>query len=208
MAIAPVCDFGWKAVDAALPGVDGRTHRILDHAGPNGLVVAFICNHCPYVKAVIERIVRDAADLKQHGVGFVAISSNDAEAYPEDSFPEMKLFAARNGFAFSYLYDEDQTVANSLWRGLHAGLLRLQRRTGTAISRPAGCLAQAGGRAGSAPRPVRGDDGSRPHRPWTARADALDRLLDQMEGVRRDGNFFRDAMSHFDPRTDVEVSQS
>ena len=114
MATAPpVCDFGWKAVDAALPGVDGNSHRILDQAGPNGLVVAFICNHCPYVKAVIGRIVRDAADLKEHGVGFVAISSNDADTYPADSFPEMKLFAARNGFGFPYLYDEDQTVARS-----------------------------------------------------------------------------------------------
>lgn len=111
--IPPVCDFGWKAVDAALPGVDGKTHRILGEAGPNGLVVAFICNHCPYVKAVIGRIVRDAGDLKEHGVGFVAISSNDAEAYPADSFAEMKLFATRNGFAFPYLYDEDQTVAKT-----------------------------------------------------------------------------------------------
>ena len=85
--IAPVCDFGWKAVDAKLPGVDGKTHGIFEQAGPNGLVVAFICNHCPYVKAVIRRIVRDAADLKQHGIGFVAISSNDAKSYPEDSFP-------------------------------------------------------------------------------------------------------------------------
>ncbi len=114
MATAPpVCDFGWKAVDAALPGVDGNSHRILDQAGPNGLVVAFICNHCPYVKAVIGRIVRDAADLKEHGVGFVAISSNDADTYSADSFPEMKLFATRNGFGFPYLYDEDQMVARS-----------------------------------------------------------------------------------------------
>ena len=111
--VPPVCDFGWKAVDAALPGVDGRTHRILDQAGPNGLVVAFICNHCPYVKAVIGRIVRDAADLREHGVGFVAISSNDAEAYPADAFPEMKLFATRNGFGFPYLHDEDQSVAKA-----------------------------------------------------------------------------------------------
>lgn len=109
--VPPVRDFDWKAVDAALPGVDGRTHSIFDQAGPNGLVVAFICNHCPYVKAVIGRIVRDAADLKEHGIGFVAISSNDAEAYPDDSFPEMKLFAERNGFAFPYLYDEDQAIA-------------------------------------------------------------------------------------------------
>ncbi|MEP9386552.1 thioredoxin family protein [Mesorhizobium sp. KR9-304] len=111
--IAPVCDFGWKAVDATLPGVDGKTHRIFDHAGPNGLVVAFICNHCPYVKAVIGRIVRGAADLEEHGVGFVAISSNDAEAYPADSFPEMKLFAKHNAFAFPYLHDADQTVARA-----------------------------------------------------------------------------------------------
>jgi len=111
--VPPVCDFDWKAVDAALPGVDGRTRRIFEQAGPNGLVVAFICNHCPYVKAVIGRIVRDAADLKGHGVGFVAINSNDAEAYPADSFPEMKQFATRNAIAFPYLHDEDQAVART-----------------------------------------------------------------------------------------------
>lgn len=112
-AIPPVCDFGWPAVDATLPGVDGRQHSIFEHAGPNGLVVAFICNHCPYVKAVIARIVRDAADLKAEGVGFVAISSNDAEAYPEDSFSNMKLFAEAHEFGFPYLYDEDQSVARA-----------------------------------------------------------------------------------------------
>ncbi|RYB96852.1 redoxin domain-containing protein, partial [Ciceribacter ferrooxidans] len=82
----PLCDFGWKAVDAKLPAVDGRTLSILELAGPRGLVVAFICNHCPYVRAVISRIVRDARDLAGVGIGFVAISSNDALAYPEDSF--------------------------------------------------------------------------------------------------------------------------
>lgn len=112
-AIPPVCDFGWKAIDARLPGTDGKMHSILDQAGPNGLVVAFICNHCPYVKAVIARIVRDAAELRQHGVGFVAVSSNDADAYPEDSFEKMKEFAARNGFTFPYLHDEDQKVAKA-----------------------------------------------------------------------------------------------
>lgn len=112
-AIPPVCDFGWPAVDATLPGVDGKTHRLFDLAGENGLVVAFICNHCPYVKAVIARIVRDAADLKAHGIGFVAISSNDADAYPEDSFANMKLFAAAHGFGFPYLHDEDQSVARA-----------------------------------------------------------------------------------------------
>jgi peroxiredoxin len=112
-AIPPVCDFGWPAVDATLPGADDRQHSIFEQAGPNGLVVAFICNHCPYVKAVISRIVRDAEDLKAEGVGFVAISSNDAEAYPEDSFANMKLFAEAHEFSFPYLYDEDQSVARA-----------------------------------------------------------------------------------------------
>jgi peroxiredoxin len=112
-AIPPVCDFGWPAVDATLPGVDGKMHSIFDQAGPNGLVVAFICNHCPYVKAVIGRIVRDAEDLKAEGIGFVAINSNDSDAYPEDSFANMKLFTEAHGFGFPYLHDEDQAVARA-----------------------------------------------------------------------------------------------
>lgn len=112
-ATPPVCEFGWKAVDATLPGVEGNVHRLFDHAGPGGLVIAFICNHCPYVKAVIGRIVRDATDLEAHGVGFVAICSNDAKAYPEDSFDNMKAFAVEHGFTFPYLQDEDQSVARA-----------------------------------------------------------------------------------------------
>lgn len=112
-AIPPLCDFGWKAVDARLPATDGRTYSVLDLSGPNGLVVVFICNHCPYVKAVIARIVRDAIDLEAHGIGFVAINANDAEAYPEDSFENMKRFASQHALPFPYLYDEDQTVARA-----------------------------------------------------------------------------------------------
>ncbi|WP_046120837.1 thioredoxin family protein [Ensifer aridi] len=112
-ATPPICDFGWPAVDARLPGVDGLIHSIFDQAGPKGLVVAFICNHCPYVKSVIGRIVRDAIDLKAHGIGFVAISANDADAYPRDSFDNMKRFASQNALPFSYLYDEDQSVAKA-----------------------------------------------------------------------------------------------
>jgi peroxiredoxin len=112
-AVPPVCDFGWKAIEATLPGVEGRKHSLLAEKGPNGLVIAFICNHCPYVKAVIDRIVRDAHDLKAHGIGFVAISSNDAKAYPEDSFENMKVFAKKHGFSFPYLHDEDQSVARA-----------------------------------------------------------------------------------------------
>jgi peroxiredoxin len=111
--VPPVCDFGWKAVDAVLPGVDGRSHSIFEMKGPRGLVVVFICNHCPYVKAVIDRVVREAIELEAHGVGFVAISSNDAAAYPEDSFDNMRLFAKKHGFGFPYLYDEDQSVARA-----------------------------------------------------------------------------------------------
>ena len=109
-AVPPICDFGWKAIDSNLPGVDGKAHGIFEQKGENGLVVAFICNHCPYVKSVIDRIVRDAAELKKHGIGFVAINSNDASAYPEDSFENMKAFADKHCFTFPYLHDEDQSV--------------------------------------------------------------------------------------------------
>jgi peroxiredoxin len=112
-AIPPVCDFGWKAIDADLPATDGSRYSVLGRAGPNGLVVAFICNHCPYVKAVIDRIVRDARDLESLGIGFVAINANDADTYPEDSFEAMKLFAEQNSFPFPYLHDEDQSLARA-----------------------------------------------------------------------------------------------
>ena len=112
-AQAPACDFGWKAPDFELPGVDGRTYTFDDIAGEKGTVVAFICNHCPYVKAIIDRMVRDAKDLAEHGIGFVAISSNDAAQYPQDSFDNMKKFAEEHGFPFPYLYDESQQVAKA-----------------------------------------------------------------------------------------------
>ncbi len=116
-AMPPICDFGWTpdaaTLDAELKATDGKSYRIRDLAGPNGLVVAFICNHCPYVKAVIDRIVSDAKALEKMGVGFVAINANDADAYPDDSFDKMKLFADMNGFGFPYLHDEDQSVAKS-----------------------------------------------------------------------------------------------
>ncbi len=109
----PICNFGWKAPDFALPGVDGRIWSLADVKGERGTLVVFICNHCPYVKAVIDRFVRDAKELQAMGVGIVAISSNDAAHYPEDSFDNMKAFAARHGFTFPYLYDETQDVAHA-----------------------------------------------------------------------------------------------
>jgi len=104
---------GMKAPDFALPGVDGRTWSFADVAGGNGTVVVFICNHCPYVKAVVDRMVRDARELKGYGVGTIAINSNDPAAYPEDSFPNMVTFAAAHGFEFPYVYDESQAVAHA-----------------------------------------------------------------------------------------------
>jgi peroxiredoxin len=110
---ASTCDFGWKAADFLLPATDGRSYSLGDIKGAQGTVIVFICNHCPYVQAVIGRIVRDAKDLRALGVGFAAISSNDAAAYPEDSFDNMKVFAAEHGFPFPYLYDESQAVARA-----------------------------------------------------------------------------------------------
>ncbi len=112
-AETPICDFGWKAPSFHLPGVDGKSYSLDQLKGPNGTLVMFICNHCPYVKAVIDRIVRDANDLRALGVSTVAISSNDAVHYPEDSFANMKRFAAHHGFTFPYLYDESQEVARA-----------------------------------------------------------------------------------------------
>jgi peroxiredoxin len=112
-ATSPIGDLGWTAPDFSLPGTDGRIYSLADVRGPKGTVVMFICNHCPYVQAVLDRIVRDARDLTAHGVRSVAISSNDAEAYPEDSFARMKEAATRHGFPFPYLYDESQDVARA-----------------------------------------------------------------------------------------------
>ncbi|MDZ4791277.1 MAG: thioredoxin family protein [Hyphomicrobiales bacterium] len=109
----PICDFGWKASDFSLLATDGVTHNLTSAAGSNGLLMMFICNHCPYVKAVIGRIVRDARELEALGVNSIAICSNDAVAYPEDSFENMKLFAAEHDFPFHYLHDESQSVAKA-----------------------------------------------------------------------------------------------
>ncbi|MDX1804695.1 MAG: thioredoxin family protein, partial [Alcanivorax sp.] len=109
----PICDFGQPAVDFSLPGVDGKTWTLADCAGPKGLLVMFICNHCPYVKAVRERLIRDANDLKALGVGVVAINSNDAVKYPDDSFEAMKETAQQYGYPFPYLFDETQQVARA-----------------------------------------------------------------------------------------------
>ena len=109
----PLCDFGWKAPDFDLPGVDGKRHNLASARGENGLLVMFICNHCPYVKAVIHRIVRDARELGQRGVGCIAVMSNDATAYAEDSFDNMIKLSRDMDFPFPYVLDESQAVARA-----------------------------------------------------------------------------------------------
>ncbi|MGB0084533.1 MAG: thioredoxin family protein [Rhodomicrobiaceae bacterium] len=112
-ATTTICDFGWQARDFRLPGTDGKIYSLADIRGEKGTLIMFICNHCPYVRAVIDRIVRDAVALEAFGVRSVAVSSNDAVTYPDDSFEKMKVFAAANRFPFPYLYDESQTVARA-----------------------------------------------------------------------------------------------
>ena len=109
----PVCDFGLSAIPFELPGVDGQNWNLEDCAGPNGLLVMFICNHCPYVKAVLDRIVRDTKDLRKQGVNSVAIMSNDPNQYEEDSFENMQKIAADLDFPFPYLLDHTQQVAKA-----------------------------------------------------------------------------------------------
>jgi peroxiredoxin len=105
----PICDFGWKAPGFRLPATDGRTYAFDDIAGPKGTLIVWICNHCPYVRAVLDRIIRDARDLQALGIGVAAISSNDATLRPEDGFDEMRKLA----LPFPYLHDESQEVARA-----------------------------------------------------------------------------------------------
>ena len=110
---ANICAFGWKARDFALKGTDGKTYSLADIRGLKGTLVVFICNHCPYVKAAIGRIVAEAKALREIGIGTIAIMPNDTETYPEDSFDNMKKFAARHAFIFPYVIDTTQEIARA-----------------------------------------------------------------------------------------------
>lgn len=109
----PVCDFGKPAIDFGLTGTDGKVWTLADCRGPRGLLVMFICNHCPYVKAVRSRLVRDARELGALGIGSVAIMSNDPAIQPEDDFENMQRIAREFDFPFPYLMDETQAVARA-----------------------------------------------------------------------------------------------
>jgi len=104
---------GTSAPEFKLPATDGKIYALEDVAGPRGTVIVFMCNHCPYVKAVVDRLVQAARALMAEGIGFAAICSNDAVSYPEDSFDNMRRFAKAHDFPFAYLHDESQTVARA-----------------------------------------------------------------------------------------------
>lgn len=107
----PEVNRGWKAPDFSLKGTDGALWTLDKAKGPNGLLVMFICNHCPFVKAILDKLVRDTAALREHGVHTIAIMSNDADDYPEDSFDNMRALAEARQFSFPYVIDETQEVA-------------------------------------------------------------------------------------------------
>ncbi len=109
----PEVNNGWQAVDFELKGTDGKTYTLANAAGENGLLIMFICNHCPYVKAILDKIIRDAAELKENGVNTIAIMSNDSAEYPDDSFENMQKLAEEKNFPFPYIIDEDQSVAKN-----------------------------------------------------------------------------------------------
>lgn len=109
----PVCDFDWRAPSFSLPGTDGQSHTLADISGPNGTLMMFICNHCPFVLAILDRIIRDARGLQGLGVGVAAICSNDPVAYPADNFVNMTQLAQNHAFPFPYLHDADQSVARA-----------------------------------------------------------------------------------------------
>jgi len=114
MAVStPIADIGWAAAPFTLKGTDSRFHSLKQLAGPRGTLVVFMCNHCPYVKAILPRLIRDAQDLKALGVHTVAINPNDDVAYPEDSFAHMKVLARELALPFHYLHDATQEVARA-----------------------------------------------------------------------------------------------
>lgn len=141
----PLCDYGRPAPGFDLRGVDGQRHTLASARGPNGLLVMFICNHCPYVRAVLDRIIRDTTELAGHGVGSIAIMSNDPTEYREDSWDNMVRIARERAFPFPYVLDESQAVARAYgavctpdFFGYNAALeLQYRGRLDASGSRPA-----------------------------------------------------------------------
>lgn len=109
----PICDFGWPAPDFELPDPSGAMHALRDHMGAKGILIAFICNHCPYVQTLATRLAADAAALRADGINTIAIMANDFDSYPADAPAMMDRFAQQNGFDFPYLVDATQSVARA-----------------------------------------------------------------------------------------------
>ena len=107
------CNFGWKAIDFELKSIDEQIYSLQDLKGTNGTVIVFICNHCPYVKTIADKLSYESKELFKIGINTIAIMSNDVDSYPEDSFENMKIFAKLYDFKFPYLYDKDQIVAKN-----------------------------------------------------------------------------------------------
>lgn len=109
----PICNFGWPAVNFNLPDPEGRLFELAGIRGARGTLVMFICNHCPYVRAVADRIASDAVELQRRGNGVIAIMANDYVRYPEDAPEKMAAFARHHDFTFPYVIDETQAVARA-----------------------------------------------------------------------------------------------
>ena len=107
---SPLCDFGWQAPNFSLKDPDGHSHTMTDYLGERGLLIAFICNHCPYVQTIADRLATDTALLMAEGINVLAVMSNDYEYVPMDAPENMKIFAAQYKFTFPYLIDKDQSV--------------------------------------------------------------------------------------------------
>lgn len=112
-ATPPICDFGWNAVGFTLKGTDGKQHRLDELKGENGTLIVFMCNHCPYVLAVLDKLIRDAKELETYGIKTIAINANDPVAYPADSYENMVKLATKHSFPFPYLIDESQDIARA-----------------------------------------------------------------------------------------------
>ncbi|MGI9351465.1 MAG: thioredoxin family protein [Rhizobiaceae bacterium] len=109
----PICDFGWKAPEFTLKDPDGNTYTMSDHLGEKGLLIAFICNHCPYVQRIADRLASDTSELMEEDINVLAVMSNDYTYVPDDNPENMKRFSEQHAFKFPYLVDETQKVGKA-----------------------------------------------------------------------------------------------
>ena len=157
----PICQFGLAAPDFQLPATDGRRYRLDELRGSSGFLLMFICNHCPYVKAIREALVETCRELASYGIGCAAISSNDPSLYPEDDFEHMKAYAKAYRFPFPYLYDEDQRVARAYGAVCTPDFFGYNSELQLQYRGRFRCLGPQRPSAWRQPRPVRGHEADR-----------------------------------------------